>query len=116
MSNQNLKAPAASKAAPGREFDRFRQDAADSRRDGLQMALFSADAIRARVLLALTESPIPITAEEVCRKIGMDPTSQGHLGTVRSRISELRDRGAIVAVGRRMNERTGVRITLWKAL
>ena len=72
------------------------------------------EAIKARVMDAHRRHPEGLTDEETCVEAGFDPTNAGDLNTIRSRRSESKHR--FIALGRKLNARTGVRITIWKLI
>lgn len=85
----------------------------EARADGLQSALPFIETTEGLVLQNIEQHALAgRTAEEVHE----DLTGDGHkvtLNSVRSRITELYNKGRITPAGKRKSERSGINITVW---
>ena len=81
-----------------------------ARAAGYQAILPLARGMRAQVLDALRSFPDGLTAEEVAATAGLS------LNNARSRLTELCQRGVAGSVGKRESPRSGVRVTVFRAV
>ncbi len=81
----------------------------ETRREGLEHIEPKAQKIENRILEVLELSVFSggATAGEISQFTGIG------LNNVRSRLTELQDRHRVVAVGKKLNAATGVRVALW---
>lgn len=86
------------------EFQFTRQ----TRAEGYAVAAAKADDIAAVVLATLAGRPGGLTANEIQ---ALNPTIS--LNNVRSRLTELKLRGLVRAIGKRINPATGVHVAVW---
>lgn len=80
---------------------------AQTRENGMQAILPFADATRERVVECLRAHPQGLTADEMHGILG------GRLNNVRSRLTEEKKAGRVVAIGKRKSALTGVTIAVW---
>lgn len=79
-----------------------------TRAEGYAVAAPKADDIAAVVLATLAGRPSGLTANEIQ---ALNPGVT--LNSVRSRLTELKLRGTVRAIGKRINPATGVHVAVW---
>ena len=79
-----------------------------TRAEGYSVALVKAEDIAAVVLATLAGRPGGLTANEIQ---ALNPAIS--LNNVRSRLTELKLRGLVRAIGKRINPATGVHVAVW---
>lgn len=80
----------------------------ETRAEGYAVALGKTDDIAAVVMTTLTGRPGGLTANEVQ---ALNPAIS--LNNVRSRLTELKLRGLVRPIGKRINPATGVHVAVW---
>lgn len=81
----------------------------ETRREGLDYIAPKSGAIANAVYSYLSECPAGATANEI-----HSARHEISLNSVRSRLTELQDKGLVEAFGKKVNPGTGVRVAIWR--